>query len=72
LIVDDSPEKVERNYGNAIYVRPFFGAADDSEFRDLGIYLKSVSQLANVRCIEKRNWRAAVLCQDLESRLPDA
>ncbi len=72
LIVDDSPEKVERNYGNAIYVRPFLGAADDSELGDLGLYLKSVSQLTNVRCIEKRNWRAAVFWQDLESRLPDA
>ena len=24
LIVDDSPEKLERNYGNAIYTWPFF------------------------------------------------
>lgn len=61
LIVDDSPEKVERNYGNAIYVRPFFGAADDDELRNLGRYLKSVSQLTNVRCIEKRDWRKTAL-----------
>jgi RNA polymerase II subunit A small phosphatase-like protein len=61
LIVDDSPEKVERNYGNAIYVRPFFGAADDDELRNLGRYLKSVAQLTNVRCIEKRDWRKTAL-----------
>lgn len=61
LIIDDSPEKVERNYGNAIYARPFFGAADDSELRDLGRYLKSVSQLTNVRSIEKRDWRKTAL-----------
>jgi TFIIF-interacting CTD phosphatase-like protein len=61
LIIDDSPEKVERNYGNAIYARPFVGAADDDELRNLGRYLKSVSQLTNVRCIEKRDWRKTAL-----------
>ena len=26
LIVDDTPEKVSQNYGNAIYIKPFLGA----------------------------------------------
>ena len=57
LIVDDTPKKVERNFGNAIYVKPYFGDPDDSELRDLSGYLKSLSQLPNVRCVEKRGWR---------------
>lgn len=64
LIVDDSPEKLERNYGNSIHTRPFFGAANDTELRDPGRYLKSLSQLTNVRCVEKRGWKETVLPQD--------
>lgn len=66
LIVDDSPEKVERNYGNAIYARPFYGAPDDTELCHLGRYLASLSQIANVRCIEKRDWRTVNLRPDSE------
>ena len=57
LIVDDTPKKVERNFGNAIYVKPYFGDPDDSELRHLSSYLKSLSQLPNVRSVEKRGWR---------------
>ena len=31
LIVEDTPQKVQRNYGNAIYVTPFFGDPGDDE-----------------------------------------
>lgn len=49
LIVDDTPKKVERNFGNAIYAKPYFGDPEDSELRDLSRYLKSLAALANVR-----------------------
>lgn len=57
LIVDDTPKKVERHFGNAIYVKPYFGDPDDTELRHLSSCLKSLSQLSNVRHIEKRDWR---------------
>ena len=57
LIVDDTPKKVERNFGNAIYVRPYFGDPADSELLGLAKYLKSLATLTNVRSVEKRGWR---------------
>ena len=57
LIIDDTPQKVERNYGNAIYVKPFLGDSNDDELQRLLPYLKSFQSMANVRQIEKRNWR---------------
>lgn len=58
LIVEDEPRKVRRNYGNAIYVKPFLGAIDDSELPQLGRYLATLSTASDVRTIEKRNWRS--------------
>lgn len=57
LIVDDSPEKCRKNYGNAIYALPFEGDADDNELELLSHYLASLSSIKNVRKIEKRFWR---------------
>jgi TFIIF-interacting CTD phosphatase-like protein len=60
LIVENSPQKVERNYGNAIYVCPFYGDPNDSELQKLGGFLKSLATVPNVRCVEKRGWRTRV------------
>lgn len=57
LIVDDTPQKCERNYGNAIYVKPFFGDRNDSELERLEKYLRTLAACTNLRAIEKRNWR---------------
>lgn len=57
LIADDTPQKCDRNYGNADYVRPFFGDPNDTELERLARYLKSLASFENVRSIEKRNWR---------------
>lgn len=57
LIVDDTPRKVERNYGNAIYVKPFHGARDDDELRNLRGYLELIKAEPNFRALEKRGWR---------------
>lgn len=58
LIVDDEPRKLARHYGNAIYVRPFVGAADDAELPRLGRYLASIAAKPRFRSFEKRNWRS--------------
>ena len=61
LIVDDTPEKVKDNFGNAIYPKAFLGDLDDSELLLLCDYLKHINQFENVKRIEKRNWRRKVL-----------
>lgn len=60
LMVDDSPEKHTRNYGNLIRVKPFEGAPADDELLHLERYLELLSKEADVRRIEKRGWRRAL------------
>lgn len=57
LIVDDTPEKCVRNFGNAIYAIAFEGNPEDAELEKLGRYLLTLKDKDNVRHIEKRNWR---------------
>lgn len=57
LIVDDTPSKASSNYGNAIYVRPYEGEADDDELPRLSAYLRRLCYRDNYRSIEKRYWR---------------
>ncbi len=57
LIIDDSPEKLKRNYGNHIRVEPFVGAKNDIELYQLIKYLERIKLSDNVRGIEKRVWR---------------
>lgn len=57
LIVEDTPQKVARNYGNAIYVTPFTGNTNDDQLLHLSKYLHYLKSENNVRQIEKRDWR---------------
>jgi RNA polymerase II subunit A small phosphatase-like protein len=57
LVVDDSPEKHTRNYGNLVQVAPFMGDRNDDELSHLAVYLKRLATLPDVRRIEKRQWR---------------
>ena len=57
LIVDDTPEKCVRNYGNAVHPRPYEGDASDAELPLLASYLRTLKDELNVRSIEKRRWR---------------
>jgi len=56
IIVDDSREKVQRNYGNAIIIKSFTGEREDDELSALLEYLKSVCLVENIRTINKKNW----------------
>lgn len=60
LIVDDTPKKLERNYGNAVYVKPFLGDSDDDELPWLAAYLRTMVTADDVRQIEKRGWRSSL------------
>ena len=57
LIVDDTPEKLQRHYGNLVRVRPFEGDESDDELRRLMPYLLKLKKEENVRRVEKRDWR---------------
>jgi RNA polymerase II subunit A small phosphatase-like protein len=61
LIVDDTPAKCIRNYGNAIYAKAYEGEREDGELELLARYLAGLKGVANVRRIEKRRWRESVL-----------
>ena len=57
LVIDDSPEKVSENYGNAIYIKEYTGEVDDVELKYLMSYLEELREVKDVRKIEKRNWQ---------------
>jgi len=61
LVVDDSPEKLERNYGNAIYIKPYLGTLADRELQRLSQYLRTFAGIDDVRRVEKRGWRQQVV-----------
>lgn len=56
LIVDDSPEKVERHYSNHVRIDPFYGDLEDRALPRLATYLETFAEIPNVRTIEKRGW----------------
>lgn len=58
LVIDDSPEKHQQNYGNLLRVTPFTGDPQDTELRDLLPFLDRVRHLADVRAVEKRGWHS--------------
>ncbi|GEP44240.1 HAD family hydrolase [Brevifollis gellanilyticus] len=60
LMIDDSPEKLERNYGNHIRIQPFEGDLADDELPRLANYLLSIRDVPNYRGLEKRHWRSQV------------
>jgi carboxy-terminal domain RNA polymerase II polypeptide A small phosphatase len=57
LVVDDSPEKHTRNYGNLVQVAPFTGDTADEELVHLAEYLNDLKLASDFRTIEKRAWR---------------
>ena len=60
-MIDDSTEKLERNYGNHILLTPYYGAKDDDELEILQTYLLTLIDVFNVREIEKRGWKRKYL-----------
>ena len=57
VVIDDSPEKHTKNYGNLVQVLPFEGDPTDGELALLLPYLEQLHEVENVRSIEKRRWR---------------
>lgn len=59
-MVDDTPSKHRRNYGNLVTVKAFIGDQQDNELLLLTTYLKQLAKESNVRKVEKRYWRNQV------------
>jgi TFIIF-interacting CTD phosphatase-like protein len=57
IVVDDTPAKLARSYGNLVAVRPFEGDPSDDELPALEPYLSWLADVEDVRAIEKRRWR---------------
>ncbi|MBN2410566.1 HAD family hydrolase [candidate division KSB1 bacterium] len=60
LIVDDTPENLNQQYGNYIRVQPFRGDKNDRELLRLLKYLQSIVNIENFRSIEKRGWSHSI------------
>jgi len=60
IVVDDSPEKLKRQYGNLVRIEPFYGDENDNELKKLQKYLKILKNTPNIREIDKRGWRRLV------------
>jgi TFIIF-interacting CTD phosphatase-like protein len=71
IVVDDTASKLERNYGNLVCVREFHGEPDDDELLLLEIYLETLIEEANLRGLEKRNWKARVELKKLDHFLKE-
>ena len=58
LMVDNTPKKLNRNYGNLVRVDDFEGEPGDRELTRLRDYLNDLAGAENVRRIEKRGWQS--------------
>ena len=57
IMIDDTPQKLEKNYGNLVAVTEWTGDANDRELLHLIEYLSLLKDADNIRSIEKRNWQ---------------
>lgn len=56
IAVDDSSEKLQRQYSNLVRVRPFYGDPSDNHLLQLRDYLTYLKDAPRLRRIEKRDW----------------
>lgn len=57
IMVDDTPEKLIKHYGNLVKVNQYLGEEEDSELEILVKYLEYLKGVPNIRTIEKRGWQ---------------
>lgn len=58
IVIDDSPEKLQRQNGNLVQVSPYFGDRSDDELAALQAYLELLGEEEDVRSVDKRDWRS--------------
>lgn len=57
IIVDDTPRKLDQNYGNLVAIKGWTGDPEDKELLRLMKYLLDLKDVENVRMVEKRFWQ---------------
>ncbi|MBC3910673.1 NIF family HAD-type phosphatase [Undibacterium umbellatum] len=57
IMLDDTPKKLRRNYGNLVRINMFEGDMQDRELKHVMLYLQELKLAENIRKIEKRGWR---------------
>lgn len=57
IMIDNTPAKLQNNYGNLVRIKDFEGQLNDIELKVLMIYLERLKSEENIRNIEKRGWR---------------
>ena len=57
IMIDDTPKKLERNYGNLVRVTEWLGSSEDKELLILMQYLADLKSVTNIRRIDKRGWQ---------------
>ncbi len=68
IMVDDTPQKLAKNYGNLVRVNEYLGSVDDTELLALIKYLRYLKHVDNVRKVEKRGWHQSfIVSKDGES-----
>jgi RNA polymerase II subunit A small phosphatase-like protein len=57
IVVDNTPQKLNRNYGNLVRIDDFEGDLSDRELKRLMRYLEDLVKADNIRTVEKRGWK---------------
>ncbi len=57
IMVDDTPMKLQKNYGNLIRIEEWLGNSEDKELLRLMKYLADLKEVENIRTVEKRGWQ---------------
>lgn len=57
IMIDDTPEKLAKNYGNLVQVTEYRGQVHDNELLKLMQYLLHLKNVEDIRTVEKRGWQ---------------
>jgi hypothetical protein len=57
LVVDDDRRALSRSHGNLLQATPFHGDVSDRELAALLQYLQGITNIPDVRKVDKRGWR---------------
>lgn len=57
IMIDDTPSKLRKNYGNLIVIDEYCAQNDDKELLRIIKYLYDLKNEPNIRIIEKRGWK---------------
>lgn len=57
IVIDDTPAKLAKHYGNLLLIKSFEGDLTDNELQILPVFLEKLANVENMRRVEKRYWR---------------